>query len=168
MKDVRLQKSLHDKPAASIPAAAFWLGLGGLIPFVALPIAVATEAVLVLPTWMQPHITVPALTLYAAIILSFMGGAQWGVAMRSVNDGGPVQDWRRYGVSVLPAILAWFALAMPTRSALIVISTGFVLLLMYDLWTVRKGEVPHWYERLRLGLTTVVVMSLTVTIVALS
>lgn len=163
-----MQKSLNDQAPSSIPIPALILGIGGLIPFVALPVLIASGSSLPLPSWAQAHVTVPSIALYAAVILSFMGGVQWGVAMRSVDDGGPLQSWRRYTVSVLPALLAWGALALPTRQALIALSTGFVISLMYDLWTVRQGETPQWYERLRLGLTTVVVTALTATIVALS
>ena len=162
-----MQKSLHDQSPNQIPRPALWLGVGGLIPFLALPVLVALDGAFALPEIVKAHATVPALALYAAVILSFMGGAQWGVAMRSVDETTAV-TWRRYGVSVVPAILAWVALLLPMRAGLITLSTGFVLLLIYDLWTVRQDEVPGWYERFRLGLTTVVVISLTITLVALT
>lgn len=162
-----MQKSLKNGGRTEIPTPALVLGLAGLIPFAMIPLAVALEGSGLVPDVARAHVTVPALMLYAAIILSFMGGVQWGIAIRSMDDGLSTA-WRRYGVSVLPAIMAWFAVFLATRNALIMLATGFVLLLIYDLWTVRMSEAPDWYERLRLILTTAVVISLTVTVALLT
>lgn len=158
-----MQKLIDGKPDR-IPAAALLLGLAGLIPFIALPVLTVFGPVTWLPVAVQAHVSVPALSLYAAVILSFMGGVQWGLAVAH-PDAGPVTSLRRYGVSVLPALIAWFALLTPTRTALMVTASGFVLLLIYDLWTVRRGEAPAWYERLRILLTSVVVPVLTLTVI---
>lgn len=164
-----MQRALKSGPER-IPAAALWLGVAGLIPFVALPVLAAIgPGALPLPTWLGAHMSVPALLLYAAVILSFMGGVQWGLAIQAgeridesrLNGGG---DFRRYGASVVPALLAWLALLLDPRTGLFLLAVGFVGLLVYDIWTVRRGEAPGWYERLRLGLTSVVVLSISLTL----
>lgn len=162
-----MQKSVNDRDVSRIPRPALFLGLAGLVPFIAIPALVALSASEGLPIWLRPHTAVPALVLYAAVILSFMGGVQWGIAVRSIDEDD-ASTWRRYTVSVMPALVAWFAVFLQTRSAIILLATGFVALLVYDLWTVAHGEAPKWYERLRLMLTTVVVVSLTTTVVLLT
>jgi hypothetical protein len=83
----------------AIPRPALLLGWAGVIPFAAFAFATALE--LRLPG-LRPE---PILLAYAAAILSFMGGAQWGLAIGEAPVGG-----QRLAVSVIPALLAWTAL----------------------------------------------------------
>jgi Protein of unknown function (DUF3429) len=143
---------MHDNN--KIPPAALWLGAAGVIPFV----ACATQIALAWP--LEPRFAGPAiyaLQLYGAVILSFMGGVQWGLAVRDQPYGA---EWRRYGVSVLPAFVAWAGLWFGGRNGLLAVAGGLLGLLAYDLWTVTRGEAPAWYGRLRLGLTAVAVAAL--------
>ena len=140
-----MAKHDHDR----IPLAALALGLGGLIPFVGTAVQVATA-------WpLGPRTVGPALYLmltYGAVILSFMGGVQWGLAVAAEALGAPA-SWRRYGAAVVPALVAWLGLYLGARTGVLVVVTAFVLLLAYDLATVRWGEAPNWYGRLRAMLT---------------
>jgi len=145
-----------DRLDTAIPVPALVLGVAGLIPFVALPLGAWLRVVA--PA--ADHVT--ALIAYAAVILSFMGGVQWGLAMRAAPSvPGPAA--LHYAISVLPALLAWSAFSLDPRTGLVLLATGFVALLAYDLWTIRRGLGPAWYAPLRLGLTAVVVLSLCVT-----
>lgn len=63
---------------------------------------------------------------------------------------------------VLPALLAWVALLMPSRPGPVLLGIEFSALLAYDLWTVRQGYAPRWYARLRRQLTSAVVVLLIV------
>lgn len=130
---------------SAMPRAALVLGLLGLVPFVAFAAAVRTG--LVLPAD-QARI---GAVLYGVVILCFMGGAQWGLA-----TAAPRPRPRAFIVSVAPALLAWASLALDARLSLLLLTGGFAALLAYDLWTVRQGEAPPWYGRLRIGLTGVV------------
>jgi hypothetical protein len=139
-----------------IPRPALVLGLGGIIPFV----ATATQVAAGWP--LSPRLGGPALyhlTIYAAVILSFLGGVQWGLALArpATGDAG---DWRRYGVSVLPSLAAWAGLWLAARNGLLVLAASFVVTVVYDLWTVRLGEAPLWYARLRLVLSAIVIACL--------
>lgn len=138
----------------AIPAAALWFGIAGIIPFLALALQVATA-------WpMGPRLVGPALyalAIYGAVILSFMGGAQWGLA---VADTHLATGWRRYGVAVLPALAAWTGVWIGQRNGLFILTAAFAALLAYDLWTVSLGEAPAWYGPLRIGLTAIVCASL--------
>jgi Protein of unknown function (DUF3429) len=140
----------------AIPFPALALGVAGLIPVMATALQVAAG-------WpLSPRMTGPALynlTLYAGVILSFLGGVQWGLALAQ-SSTGDARDWRRYGISVLPSLMAWAGLWLAARNGLLILAVSFVASLAYDLWTVRLGEAPVWYARLRIGLTAVVVSAL--------
>ncbi len=129
------------------PIIALVLGAMGLLPFL-----FATISHL-------PGIALFAVAIpwrgYGAIILSFMGGAQWGLAV-STQSENTVTAIRRYSVSILPALGAWISMIVEPRSALVVQLVGFALLLLYDIWTVSIFEAPHWYRTLRLRLSVVV------------
>lgn len=130
-----------------MPRTALILGLLGLIPFIACLGAVHTDLMLGADQARRGAV------LYGVVILSFMGGAQWGLATASAEPRP-----RAFVASVLPALLAWASLTLAVRLSLLVIAAGFAALLVYDLWTVRRGEAPAWYGRLRIGLTSVVIV----------
>lgn len=142
------------RPAAPIPPAALVLGAAGVIPFAGL--ALASVRALGFP----PALALLWLETYAAVILSFMGGAQWGLAVAATAAGNTRGLWRRLGISVAPALIGWASFGLPTRPGVALLMTAFALLAAYDLWTVRRGEAPGWYGRLRLGLTTAVLVCL--------
>lgn len=135
-----------------VPEAAAWLGGLGLIPFIAGAFLVAnTDA-----SWASD-----VLRYYAAAILAFMGGVQWGLAMmdqRTVER--PAFLWARLSFSVLPALIAWLALLLDGPYDLAAIAAAFALLLYSDLQAVQQGWAPAWYRRLRIPLTAIVITCL--------
>lgn len=145
-----LRNQTHD---TTVPAPAAFLGAAGAVPFVALVLA---------PLWnFEPFGRSPllVLSLYALVILSFMGAIHWGLAM--AEYGGRRDTMWSYLASVMPALFGWFSLAfLPQVVAFRVIAAAFVLLLAYDLRAVRLGRTPPWYTKLRWPLTLVVVPSL--------
>ena len=138
----------------TLPQPALLLGLAGLIPFVALAVQVAAGRPL------DPRMTGPALyalLIYGAVILSFLGGIQWGLAVASADRS---DAWRRYGLSVLPSLVAWAGMWVGGQSGLITLAVGVGLWGLYELWSTGLGEAPRWYGRMRLALTAVVVTAL--------
>lgn len=131
-----------------VPDPAVLLGLAGLLPFVVGALATLDGGPL--GQWAPS-----ALLGYAAVILSFMGGVHWGLAMTAERP-----SWLRYGASVVPALLGWLALLIGGRLAFLLLVASFASLLAYDLGAVRAGEAPAWYPRLRWPLTLVVVLCL--------
>jgi Protein of unknown function (DUF3429) len=104
----------HQSPPA-VPVAQ-WLGYGGLIPFV----VGAALVWLVPPEWRS--FTTAALSAYAAVIVSFLGGIHWGIGFR---DGTP----RLFLWGVVPSLVAAAALMLsPARGLLI---HGLMLLSCY-------------------------------------
>jgi hypothetical protein len=139
-----------------MPAAAAWLGALGLIPFIAMTLVrVAGGPAL-------PFDPGHALLGYAAVILSFLGGIHWGVALRPGID--PHTDRRRIARSltlgVVPSIIGWIALLLPLTAAIALLCAGFALQLWLDLRTIAQGRLPAWFARLRVILTTIVILNL--------
>jgi hypothetical protein len=133
-----------------MPRIALVLGLAGLLPFL------AAAAELGFGMTGLPWNAEVAIKTYGAVILSFMAGVHWGLALRDNSSAG-------YIASVVPAILAWAAVAfLPSAPACVVLGAGFIALLIYDISVVNAGRAPQWYTRLRIGLTTVVVTCLAV------
>ena len=139
--------------ASQIPRPAFLLGWLGVLPFAAFALLAATGGVLPRGAAMS------GLVLYGAIILSFMGGAQWGLAMVTTR-GSPGAMGSRLAISVLPALAAFGLWFLPATAALLGLAAVFVALLLYDIATARAGAAPAWYPALRIQLTGAVVMCL--------
>lgn len=97
--------------------------------------------------------------IYAASIFSFLGGVQWGLALRG-SDGSARR--RRFFVSVTPSLVAVLALALPPAQGLLVLLPGFMLLLAYELLERGDGAQPSWFRPLRILLTVLVVLMLSV------
>lgn len=144
-----------------IPAAPLILGLAGVLPFAGYLAALLTG--LGLP----PAIAAEGLALYGAIILSFMGGVQWGLAIVA-RDAQHMPSARWLALSVVPALIGWAALLLlPVKLALIVLAAGFAGLLGYDLRVVARGDAPVWFGRLR-KLLTLLVTAILLTAAALA
>ncbi|WP_298428433.1 DUF3429 domain-containing protein [Rhodoblastus sp.] len=132
------------------PRPVLVLGWAGALPFVVLTLAaiagrgsVQTDAL-------------AALAAYGGVILSFMGGVQWGLQMGMAPEGGRIG----YAMSVLPALAGFAAVLLPPRGGLPLLGAGFLALLAYDLRRSRDGVGPAWYPALRKPLTAAVVASL--------
>ncbi len=134
------------------PAAARILALGGLIPFWALALA---------PRFgINPPLVQQALIGYAAVILSFVGALHWGLAAARDNTDRPLPNWRSYGWSVVPALVAWVALLLPYRDALTLLSLTFIAAMVVDQrWLAGQG-LPVWFVPLRTLISILVVVAL--------
>ncbi|MDX2290558.1 MAG: DUF3429 domain-containing protein [Hyphomicrobiaceae bacterium] len=145
-----------DNPEATVPAAALWLGWLGVMPFAALPLAGALGIDVPFAGWRW------ALVVYGAVILSFMGGARWGLAMAEAGRNNSALLARRLAISVTPALWAWATVLVggATAHSLLALIAGFALLLAYDLVGARDGSAPRWYGVLRLRLTVAVALCL--------
>ena len=100
---------------------ALRLGYAGLIPFVA-------GALL---TWLvrpdaHPYVTL-ALSAYAAVIVSFLGGIHWGFAMRRAEAVPALLGW-----GVTPSLLAWVGVVMPPYAGLVLLGAALVVCYLVD------------------------------------
>lgn len=127
--------------ASNVPSAAAWLGGFGIIPFIVLSLAKTFAS------------DVPksrlsfALLAYGAIILSFLGGVHWGLAIAVPQIDNTL--WRRITVSILPSLVAWVALLTPSSIGFLTLAGAFVAMLLVDIQASRVQEAPAWYPKLR-------------------
>ena len=112
---------------------ALRLGYAGLLPFVAGAVLVW----LVRPE-VHPYVAL-ALSGYAAVILSFLGGIHWGRAMREPT---PPLPWLVWGV--VPSLVAWLAMLMPANASLVVFGLALLGCYAVDRRLYPKQGVAHW------------------------
>lgn len=146
-----------------IPRAPLLLGLAGLIPFVW---GAATVLIVDLGTWgaqaLGPRFVGPYVQLfYGSVILSFMSGVLWGFATKAQG----AQAATGYALSVIPALWAFFMTGGGPTSASLNLIVGFAGLLMLDFAFSRWGLAPPWWMQLRVLLTAIVIICLTVTVI---
>ena len=143
-----------------IPKVPFWIGAGGLVPFVVLSGAV----------WAVPDYATSLLrwlTAYAAVVASFLGGVYWGVALMhpemGEQDRGVFMTW-----SIVPAIAAWVAVFMPLKTGFLMLIATYVIQVAAERQLASRFRLPDWYLRLRAGLTPVAVLCLTLALIHLA
>ena len=163
-----------DLPRAARAANA--LTLAGALPFVALtvllPLGAPLAKALDLPALGQ-QITFWVgilLVLYAAVILSFLGGIRFGVAVAVPLRPGARRD---IIVSVLPSLAGWVlatvgalglfsGFAAITAGALALLVACFLLQWAWDRRAATAGTVPEWFGRMRSRVTAIVAPTLAV------
>lgn len=143
-----------------IPPAPLGLGLAGLIPFLW---GAATYLSADLQSWgasvLGARFVGPYVQLaYGSVILSFMSGVLWGFATKAQG----VQAGLCYGLSVIPALWAFFMTGGGPVSAATNLIFGFVAVLALDAAFARWGLTPEWWMSLRVILSGVVVACLAV------
>ena len=122
-------------------SSARWMGYAGLVPF-ALP-------VLGIIAGHHDAWFLRALVAYGAVILSFVGALQWGLALDERRE----RRGERVLVSVAPALAGWLALLLPPGAGITLLIAGFVGIYAYERVTVWPGGYPVWFRRLRTQLT---------------
>ena len=137
-----------------LPLTAWLLGFGGVVPFLALFLA------LLIPGLSPGLVDSQEITLwllaYAAIILSFIGAVHWGVALARSEDvtSNQTGSWN-YVYGIMPALLAWFALLLPHNIALFLMA-GLVMLAYGADAVLLFKRLNSDYSILRLYLTAAV------------
>lgn len=151
------QNAHHTQPQAdsddrSIPPMALWLGLLGLIPFIGLTALYALQMENRIG-W-TPGYARDVLVSYGAIILAFLGGIRWGVALKHGNSAHAV---RMFILSVVVPLAAWVALFLPKPHDITWLIAIFLVVGVADVALVTKGHAPRWFGTLRTILTVGVV-----------
>ncbi|NXB76367.1 TMM69 protein, partial [Donacobius atricapilla] len=146
------QKSLESLKDS--PKPALYLSLGGLIPFVAVPLAMALQGTYC------PELA-SAQVAYGAATASFLGGMRWGFALPENSPAKP--DWLNLANGTVPPLLACQALLFKdvTQGAVMVmLALGVVL--HYDISLL--PTYPRWFKVLRAVGTVVMILSLLATV----
>ena len=145
-----------------IPRSALILGLAGVIPFlwgaanVLFPATVGWGGRWLSPMFMGTYVSLT----YGTVILSFMSGVLWGFATKATGREAEVG----YGLSVIPALWAFFMVNGDPGNAAVNLAAGFAGLLLLDASFARQGLAPAWWMPLRLLLTGIVLGCLMVPI----
>ncbi|NXM25664.1 TMM69 protein, partial [Oxyruncus cristatus] len=136
-----------------VPKPALYLSLGGLVPFVMAPLAMAVQGTY------YPEVAFAQVT-YGAVTASFLGGMRWGFALPENSPAKP--DWLNLANGIVPPVLAWQALLFKDATlgaVMLVMALGIAL--HYDVALL--PPYPRWFKRLRVWGTVVMVLSLLAT-----
>lgn len=138
------------------PVVAVRLGYAGLLPFVFGSVYLCLAA---LPGAELPFAgtVADATAVYGAVILSFLGGVRWGIAM-----AGRQRGLREFVYSVLPSLVGWVAALLPPAAAMAVLAAGFLMQGGGDQRAAANGSLPLWYAALRRRLSAAVTATLLV------
>jgi hypothetical protein len=139
--------SLAGTPAGAPSPLALALGHAGLLPFVGGALLVWFVQGEALPFAAQ------ALSAYAALIVSFLGGIHWGLALRQPQPRPLLLGW-----GVAPSLLAWIAVMMPASSGLVLSGALLLLCWVVDRVLYRREGVAAWLT-LRFRLSAVAAAS---------
>jgi Protein of unknown function (DUF3429) len=121
-------------PQGRVPSPlALKLGYAGLAPFVlgALLVWLVNDAA-------HPYVTL-ALSAYAALIVSFLGGIHWGIGFQLPAPPPTLFAW-----GVLPSLAAWLAVVMPPSAGLVVEGVMLVLCYLVDRRIYPEHGLAHW------------------------
>ena len=142
-----------DDPIGSdqnIPKAALILGLAGVLPFIVFGLLAITVGGGIV----TPKLADTLLIGYGAIILSFMAGVRWGLALTAHREDDQALQLT---VSVVPSLIAWAACFMPFAYGLPLLTFTHAALAVWDIRGMHNGRGPVWYAKLRMILASLAV-----------
>lgn len=90
--------------------------------------------------------------IWSAIILSFLGGIRWGLAI-AYDPGEP----RNLFLSVVPSIVGWLAILLPNALTILILTLLYCAHGAWDNFYANSGRVQPWFGTLRVVLTFLVV-----------
>ena len=137
-----------------IPKTAQWLGLGGVAPFVFFDLYILFG-----PEPWVPDV-IRAMVGYGAIILSFLGGVLWGLAITHEKNEVHSELSTLLVISMLPPLVGWFALLAEPELGLTTLLLAFMSLWAIDWRFYQAGHSLDWYLILRSILTGLVLFCL--------
>ncbi len=130
------------------PPWVLHLGRLGLVPFLAPPLIGALSPTLAPTAGL-------ALAVYAALILSFLGGGRWGMAVAA-----PDLDNRIVSLAMLPSLAGFALLMLPAEQRLWQLGGLAGAHMLQGVWDLRANAVPAWYASLRGQLTLAALIGL--------
>ena len=101
-----------------------------------------------------------ALVTYSAVVLSFLGGIEWGLALRE-EAGNERTRAVALGLSTVPSLAAWAVLWLQSPTQQLGTALGiFVFAWAADQYLTSRGLLPAWFVDLRTAITGVVAIIL--------
>jgi hypothetical protein len=126
-----------------MPSIFLPIGALGLIPFIFFGLGALGNN----PSSAQAMLV--GLVDYAALMLTFAGGVHWGVALAPM----PARPATRFGLGVVPLIVAWVALvsaqALTPVAALTILCLGYLVTAVVEHRAAKQWLLPRNYMALR-------------------
>lgn len=140
---------MSEAPPPLLPRAALRLGFLGLAPLA------ITALVSLSRHYATAHLAVMAFALYAAVLLSFLGGVRCGFELMRAPYA---PDARRLLFSALPGLAGWalalFIVLAPSAAGAASAFAGlFAAQYVWDHRSAADAGAPAWYPMLRSVLT---------------
>ena len=139
-----MQAALETPAPTDAARQLAWLGL---LPFVG-----GALLVWLVDARAHPYVTL-ALSSYAALIVSFLGGIHWGLAMRQSAPAVSLLGW-----GVCASLLAWVAVLMPPNAGLVIEGALLVAAYLVDRRVYPREGLARWLT-LRFRLTAIGALS---------
>lgn len=136
---------------------AWILALMGAVPFL-----LSTAALFVTDASSVRVPAITALVTYSAVILSFLGGIEWGLALCD-EHGTESTRVIALGLSTVSSLAAWAVLWLPSPTWQVGAALGlFVAVWGADEWMAGRGLLPTWFVDLRTAVSAIVAAILAV------
>lgn len=144
---------MTDGPRPRVSRAAYLLGFAGLLPQVAAVLLLASSAGHAKADALAFGFGLSIASVYAAAILSFLGGMWWGFAIKRGSQQGSLA-----AVAVLPSLAAVAlvlagAIGLPSRWILVALGVVIILTLPVDRRLAATGDAPDGWMALRVPLS---------------
>ncbi|WP_162846850.1 DUF3429 domain-containing protein [Marinicella litoralis] len=92
---------------------------------------------------------------YGAVIVAFLAGIQWGSCLNQTNENN------HFIISTVLALMAWSSLfAFASFIGVLTILITLVLALLVDRHAFRKGLIPAWFWLLRIRISLMIILTL--------
>ncbi|MFZ2099186.1 MAG: DUF3429 domain-containing protein [Oricola sp.] len=146
----------------SVEQTATFLALLGFLPF-----AFFTSLLLADPGLLSfrdaaaagfGSVLIAALKVYSAIVLSFIGGIRWGIAITR-QEGGQ-EETEALVLAAGPSLIGWFAFFLAEPWSFAVLAAAFAATGWWDSRSAGNKGIPEWFGRLRVLLTVLVMVTM--------
>lgn len=105
-----------------------------------------------------------AFKVYAAVVLSFIGGIRWGAAI--VREEGGRRENRALMLSVAPSLIGWGSFFIREPWSFGLLAAAYAGTGWWDSRNPAEAGVPGWFGRLRVLLTVLVMATMIAAFVA--
>lgn len=136
----------------SVPVLPVILTLAGVLPFLALTLAIS-----LLPSAMGST-ALMLIKIYSIVIITFFAGIHWGLAISSSRKAWtyPLLRW-----NLAIALLAWTIYLVPSPVyAIIALILLYAAQFMGDFFIGRETRLPYWFVTLRSVIAPLVILCL--------
>jgi hypothetical protein len=143
------EASVKSRGMETTPRAALWLGIAGALPFWLAAFSFFTGFA------MTEGQSIAVVLAYGGLMLAFLGGIRWGVALGTATERRRTQELIGGAMPVLMGLAAFF-LAPPIGLSLIIIV--LFIQALADVMSADRDALPGWFGRLRALLTVLAVI----------